>query len=129
MTDYAALLESAREAMQFSYSPYSHVSVGAALLAADGKVYTGCNVENASFGATLCAERTAVAKAISEGAKEFKAIAVISNLRFITPCGICRQTLSEFAPDIEIVMEAENGYKVTRLKELLPEGFGMPEKK
>lgn len=129
MTEYAALLERAREAMQFAYSPYSDVKVGAALLTADGKIYTGCNVENASFGATLCAERVAVAKAISDGIRDFKAIAVISSLRFITPCGICRQTLSEFAPEIEIVMEAEGGYTVQCLTDLLPASFGMRDKK
>ena len=129
MTDYAMLLERARTAMQFAYCPYSGTAVGAALLTADGKIYTGCNVENASFGATLCAERTAVAKAVSDGAGEFRAIAVISNLRFITPCGICRQVLREFAPEMEVVLETENGYTVKRLSELLPEGFSMKKGK
>lgn len=129
MIDYAMLLDRAKEAMKFSYSPYSDVAVGAALLTADGKIFTGCNVENASLGVTLCAERVAVAKAISDGAREFRAIAVISSLRFITPCGICRQTLSEFAPEIEVVMETEGGYTVKRLEDLLPERFKMKEKK
>ena len=90
------MIEMAKEAMQFSYSPYSHFKVGAALLAKDGRVFKGCNIENASYGATNCAERTALFKAVSEGAREFIAIAIAAEKSAPWPCGICRQALNEF---------------------------------
>lgn len=97
------LLELARRALEYSYSPYSHYAVGAALLCEDGRVFTGCNVENASFGLTNCAERTALFKAISEGAQAFTAIAIASNGSMPYPCGACRQALNEFAPELRVL--------------------------
>ena len=96
------LLELARRALEYSYSPYSHYAVGAALLCADGRVFTGCNIENSSFGLTNCAERTALFKAVSEGAREFTAIAIASNGSMPYPCGACRQALNEFAPELRV---------------------------
>ena len=109
----------AKEASQSAYAPYSHYKVGAALLTKEGIVYTGCNVENASYGASNCAERTAIFKAVSEGNTSFAKIAVIAAY----PCGICLQVMQEFMPEGEILIE-ENGRVVNyRLKELLPYGF------
>ena len=91
------LLEKAKEAIQFAYSPYSKFKVGAAILTEDGRIFTGCNIENSSYGATICAERTAAVKAVSEGAVSFKAIAVVcSSGEYAYPCGICRQVIAEF---------------------------------
>ena len=120
-----ALLALARAAMQRSYSPYSHYKVGAALLCADGRVFQGCNIENASFGLTNCAERTAMFKAISEGAMEFTTIAIAAEGSAPWPCGACRQVLNEFAPDIRVMVTWADG-KVDEapLKALLPHGFG-----
>ena len=98
------LIHLAREAMSRSYSPYSHFPVGAALHATDGRIFQGCNIENASFGATICAERTAMAKAVSEGAREFDVIAISTLDEPGWPCGICRQFMSEFAPNIRIIV-------------------------
>ena len=121
--DDEALLQLAREAMKNSYSPYSHYPVGAALLCNDGRIYTGCNIENASFGLTNCAERTAVFKAVSEGERSFKAIAIAART-VAWPCGACRQVLNEFAPDIRVLVTWDNKIAEKPLKELLPEGFG-----
>lgn len=119
------LLAMAREAMRTSYSPYSGYAVGAALLCADGRVYQGCNIENAAFGLTNCAERTALFKAVSEGEREFSAIAIAAKDSAPWPCGACRQALSEFAPDLR-VMVTWNGDQVEEmpLSQLLPRGFG-----
>ena len=119
------LLSLAREAMTRSYSPYSHYPVGAALLASDGRVFQGCNIENASLGATICAERTALTKAISEGAREFDAIAIATCDRQGWPCGICRQCLSEFSPDLRIMITNQDGsfMKESTLKQILPHQF------
>ena len=117
------LADAARSAMAFSYSPYSNFKVGAALLCSSGKIYTGCNIENASFGATNCAERTAIFKAVSEGEKEFEVIAISSSGDSpAPPCGICRQVLSEFAPQIKILLVTEEQI----IETALPEIFGMP---
>lgn len=122
---YEALLKKAYEATELSYAPYSNFKVGAALLTKEGKVFTGCNIECASFGGTNCAERTAVFKAISEGYHEFTAIAVVSAGEAYTyPCGICRQVLNEFAPDIDIIMDDHGKVMVVNLKEMLPYSFG-----
>ena len=131
--DEKKLIVAALIARQASYSPYSGYQVGAALLAQDGKVYTGCNIENAAFTPTVCAERTAVFKAVSEGQRQFSAIAVAGSPRGETltqyswPCGVCRQVLREFC-DPEtfrvIVAKSEAEYEIRTLKELLPEGFG-----
>ena len=124
------LLRRAIEARSNAYAPYSGFRVGAALLARDGTVFTGVNVENASYGLTLCAERTAVAKAISEGSREFRAIAVVGPEDDVmcAPCGSCRQVLHEAGPDLLVVMPGAGGDPVvTPLSELLPRAFG-PER-
>lgn len=121
---YEQLIQKAYEAMEFSYSPYSNFKVGAALLTESGRVYTGCNVEIASFGATNCAERTAIFKAISEGEKTFKAIAVVSSSKDYTfPCGICRQVIVEFGKDIDIIVAKDYDYVVYKIDDLLPKSF------
>ena len=121
---YDKLIETAYEAMAFSYSPYSNFKVGAALLTESGAVYTGCNIEIASYGATNCAERTAIFKAISEGEKVFKAIAVVSSSKDYTfPCGICRQVIVEFGKDIDIIVAKDYDYEVYKIDELLPKSF------
>ena len=127
------LVELALEARNRSYAPYSHFMVGAALLTNDGKVYQGCNIENASFSPTVCAERTAFFKAISEGDREFVKIAVVGSPegevdRYAAPCGVCRQVMTEFCdPEtFEIIFGiSPEKYEVHLLKELLPYGFGM----
>ena len=121
--DDHALLDMAREAMKRSYSPYSSYPVGAALHATDGRVFLGCNVENASFGLTNCAERTAVFKAVSEGAVSFDVLAIAARTK-AWPCGACRQVLNEFAPDLRILVTWEDNIEEKTLSELLPEGFG-----
>lgn len=122
------LLERARSARAHAYAPYSRFPVGAALLAADGRVFTGCNVENASYGLANCAERVAIGKAVSEGAREFTAIAVTGpeDTEACTPCGACRQVLSEFGPEMPVIVPspAAEGYQVHRVDELLPGAFG-----
>lgn len=123
MTD-EKLLELAVKMLDYSYSPYSHYPVGAALLAEDGRVFTGCNVENAAFGNTLCAERTALCKAVSEGARKFTAIAIASRGSAPFPCGACRQSLYEFAPDLRVMVTWDGHVRKTTLRQLLPEGFG-----
>lgn len=119
------LLALARLAMEKSYSPYSHYPVGAALLCANGRVYQGCNIENASFGVTNCAERTALFKAVSEGEREFTAIAIASKDSAPYPCGACRQALNEFAPEIRVLVTwGKDRVEETTLPALLPHGFG-----
>ncbi len=126
------LISSAIEARKNAYAPYSHFMVGAALLGESGKVYQGCNIENASYGATNCAERTAVFRAVSEGERRFKAIAIIGGMRdkkpnYAFPCGICRQVLREFCEPEQmwvIVARSETDFKKMKLSELLPESFG-----
>lgn len=119
-----ALLSMARQAMERSYSPYSGYPVGAALLCADGRVYQGCNIENASFGLTNCAERTAVFKAVSEGVKEFTTIAIAAKGSAPWPCGACRQVLNEFAPEIRVLVTWDGQTDEATLPQLLPHGFG-----
>lgn len=122
--DYRKLLDAAIETTKYSYAPYSKVTVGAALLTKTGKIYTGVNVENVSFGATNCAERTAIFKAVSEGEMAFVAIAVASNLdKPISPCGICRQVIVEFSADIDVILGDATSYEVYKASELLPLGF------
>lgn len=127
------LIHMAFEARMKAYAPYSNYAVGAALLCEDGSLYTGCNIENASYGATNCAERTAAFKAVSEGHCKFKAIVVVGGKRgepvsdFAYPCGICRQVLREFSnPEkmIVIVATGVENYKEYTLEQLLPESFG-----
>lgn len=128
--DKSELVKLAVKARENSYSPYSHFCVGAALLCADGRVFTGCNVENAAYSPTICAERTAVVKAVSEGAKDFTAIAVVGGegeiKDFCTPCGVCRQVLSEFCKaDFEIHTYNGKETKTYTLGDLLPESFSL----
>lgn len=127
---YKELLDAARRARENAYAPYSHFKVGAALLAGSGAVYLGCNIENASFGATICAERSAIASAIAGGSRDFSAIAIIGGAENAdtapcTPCGICRQVLSEFCdPDFPVILENGDGTeKIVKLSELLPHSF------
>lgn len=119
------LIAKAKQAMTYAYAPYSHFQVGAALLAKDGRVFTGCNVENATYGATICAERTAVTKAVSEGVQDFEKIAIVASSEdYAAPCGICRQILFEFMPEGEVVLWSEDaGEKVFSVSDLLPFGF------
>lgn len=124
MINYSQLIEKALEAREHAYVPYSGLRVGAALLCSDGEVFAGVNVENVSFGATNCAERTAVFKAISEGKREFSAIAVVSDMdEMIYPCGICRQVLAEFKIPVVIVGDEKGNYRVHRTEELIPCAF------
>ena len=111
---------------QRSYSPYSRFRVGAALECADGTVFTGCNIENAAFSPTVCAERTAIFKAVSEGYTKFRRIAIAgSSENFCVPCGVCRQVIREFAPELEIICLNNKGEaKHFTLPQLLPHGFG-----
>lgn len=127
-----SLIRKAFEARKYAYTPYSHFQVGAALLAQDGKIYTGCNIENAGYTPTNCAERTALFKAVSEGERKFAAIAIVGSMqgtvnKLVTgPCGVCRQALYEFSgPDLIVIMaRTEEDYIMTTLGELLPYGFG-----
>lgn len=123
-----ALIMKAIEAKEYAYVPYSHFRVGAALLTKSGKVYTGCNIENVSFGATNCAERTAVFKAVSEGEREFEKIVINGDHGdYLPPCGICRQVLLEFADaSLQVILANDaQDYKITTLGELLPGAFGI----
>ncbi len=126
------MIEIAIEQLAFSYTPYSDFRVGAALLTKEGKIYTGCNIENAAYGPTNCAERTAFFKAVSEGVKEFDAICIVGGnhgilTEYASPCGVCRQVMMEFC-DPEtfqvILAVSKEQYQVFTLKELLPLGFG-----
>ena len=129
------LLQLAIEARKQSYSPYSGFRVGAALLGQSGKVYKGCNIENAAYTPTNCAERTAVFKAVSEGEREFKAIAIVGGkgedpADFCAPCGVCRQVLAEFCdPNFRIILGTPENIRVYTLKELLPLSFGKADLK
>lgn len=129
-TDPKTLLDAAVKARHMAYTPYSNFKVGAALLASDGQVFTGCNIENASYGATNCAERTAIFKAVSEGVTSFEAIAIVGGsedgeLIYCPPCGICRQVMSEFCdPDFKIIlMNGDHTPQCFTLADLLPESF------
>ncbi len=123
--DVQTLIAQALEARRRSYSPYSGYAVGAALLGASGRVYLGCNIENAAYGESICAERTAVVKAVSEGEREFVAIAV-ATANGGMPCGACRQVLNEFAPEIDVIVVDDQGREVQHapLTKILPFSFG-----
>lgn len=128
--DKMELLSMAEKAKEAAYVPYSDFRVGAALLTKGGNIYTGCNVENASYGATCCAERVAVFKAVSEGEREFEAIAISGGSKYTYPCGICRQVLVEFNPDMLVIVgDSNEDYKEYRASSLLPEFFGPKELK
>lgn len=126
------LVKKALDMRKMSYTPYSHFNVGAALLSKDGIVFTGCNIENAAFTPSNCAERTAFFKAVSEGVRDFSAIAIAGGpqgadkLDYCTPCGVCRQVMSEFCQDdFQIIMvKSETEYKIVTLPEILPDRFG-----
>ena len=126
------LIERAHQAAQHAYAPYSGFAVGAALLSSDGEVFTGCNIENASFSATCCAERAAISKAVSEGARDFAAIAIVGGKngdfsKPCPPCGICRQVMAEFCGgDFKIVLQGEDGLpQIQPLSALLPLSFSL----
>lgn len=126
------LIPAAFNMLKYSYSPYSNFKVGAALLSSTGRIFGGCNIENSSFGATVCAERTAIFKAVSEGEKSFSAICIVGGKNgdvqdFCSPCGICRQVLSEFCkPDFKIILASSlTDFKVFTLSDLLPENFSL----
>ena len=122
--DKKALYRLAREATKNSFAPFSDFRVGAALLTPDGKIFIGVNVENSSYGASICAERTACVKAVSEGYTEFEAIAVASSGGSAMPCGICRQFLYEFSPDLLVITgDDEDSLEEYVLKDLMPGGF------
>lgn len=125
MKKYTELLNLAKEAMQYAYTPYSKFQVGAAILMKSGKIYTGCNIENASYGATNCAERTAIFKAVSEGEKEICAVAIVSSSNeFTYPCGICRQVLAEFMKEGDFIFEnAQNEVQIIPLEKMFPYSF------
>lgn len=118
--EHKELLDIAKKARENAYAPYSGFRVGAALLTTKGTVYTGCNVENLSFGATVYAERCAITKAVSEGERSFSAIAVYAGEKFTSPCGICLQTISEFAKDIDIILADGDAVKTYKLQDLMP---------
>ncbi|WP_274954868.1 cytidine deaminase [Anaerostipes butyraticus] len=126
------LIKTAVRQLSYSYAPYSHFKVGAALLAENGTIYTGCNIENAAYTPTNCAERTAFFKAVSEGVRTFKAICIAGGMNgeltdYTAPCGVCRQVMMEFCSpeEFEIILaKGEDDYKMYKLKDLMPLGFG-----
>ena len=123
---YKELIEKAIEAREKAYVPYSNFLVGAAVKTKEGKIFTGCNIESASFTPTICAERTALSKAISEGYKEIETIAVVGSFEEYTfPCGVCRQFIVEFGKDIKIIVAKNTDeYKIYQISDLLPHSFG-----
>jgi cytidine deaminase len=137
MTSNEELIEKAIKMQERSYCPYSHFHVGAALLAKNGQIFTGCNIENAAYGPSNCAERTAIFKAVSEGVKDFDAIAIVGGPEdkngkptiedFCPPCGVCRQVMSEFCKkDFKIILaKSPENYKIYTLEELLPLSFSL----
>ena len=126
------LIDTAIEQLKFSYTPYSNFKVGAALLAKNGEIFTGCNIENASYTPTNCAERTAFFKAVSEGVREFRAICIVGGkdgklTEYTTPCGVCRQVMMEFCDQktFQIILAVDKErYEIYTLEELMPLGFG-----
>ena len=129
MTTDRELMQAAQDARKYSYSPYSHFRVGAALLTKSGKVYTGCNIENAAYSPTNCAERTAIFKAVSEGEREFAKLAIVGGkegetAEFCAPCGVCRQVIAEFCPpDFPVLLGTPDKFGEYRLSSLLPYSF------
>ncbi len=126
MTD-KQLVNEAVAAMARAYAPYSRFRIGAALLAGDGRVFTGCNCENASYGLTMCAERVAIGSAIAAGARKFKTMAIVAGGKELaSPCGACRQVIAEFAPGLRLIMANRSGRRTTtNLRKLLPQRFAM----
>ncbi len=119
------LCKTAMDMREMAYAPYSHFRVGAAVECGDGTVFTGCNIENAAYGPTNCAERTAIFKAVSEGRRSFRRIAVASDTEsFTAPCGVCRQVMAEFSPDMDVIMvNCKGETKTVNLRSLFPFGF------
>ncbi len=120
------LLKAASEALENAYSPYSEFRVGAALITADGQIFSGCNIENSAYGLTICAERTAIFKAVSEGYTDFEKLAIVveSAEGIGTPCGSCRQVMLEFNPEMDVIMSNTSGeYKIYKTRDLLPRSF------
>ena len=125
MNELSTMREMAQEAMRNAYAPYSHYRVGACLEADDGTLYRGCNMENAAYGSTLCAERGALMAAVAAGKRHFTRIVICSEGSYPWPCGACRQALNEFSPDLTVHVIAGNGdMRSSPLRELLPEAFG-----
>ncbi len=120
---YAKLLSIAKDISLNSYSPYSKFKVGCAVLCSNGEIYTGTNIENASYGLSMCAERTAIFSAVSNGNTKIEAVAVYSPRRDVTPCGACRQVISEFSKNADIIYNSKKGIKITNIKKLLPDSF------
>ncbi len=122
------LLDQARQARERAYAPYSHFRVGAAALTTTGKIFSGCNIENASYGATICAERVAIFAAVAAGCRDLTSLAVITDTpEPAAPCGLCRQVLAEFNPDCLVIMGTTSGlWRLANLKELLPLAFRLP---
>ena len=120
-----SLKQAAIDALQYAYAPYSKFQVGAAVVTESGKIFTGCNIEVSSYGLTICAERVAIFKAISEGEKDFGSIAIAAETEaHCPPCGACRQVIADFSPNMEIILINKNGkIKTTSIQELLPEAF------
>lgn len=129
MADYKKLMQIANDMREMSYAPYSNFCVGAALLCKDGKIYTGCNIENAAYTPTNCAERTAFFKAVSEGEREFDCIAIVGGKRgevspFCAPCGVCRQVMSEWCgKDFKLILGTPEEFKVFSFEEVIPYAF------
>jgi cytidine deaminase len=123
-----SLLENARMARDAAHAPYSNFKVSAAVLTTDGQIFTGCNIENASFGASMCAERVAICTAIAAGHRQFQALAVIADTpQPVAPCGLCRQVLAEFSPDCQVIMaNLQKEYHVVKMADLLPSAFELP---
>ena len=123
-TEIKSLPDLAKIASENAYAPYSGIKVGAAIQCKNGKIYTGCNVENSSYGGTICAERVAICKALSEGEKDFTVLAIhAQSENHFPPCGICRQFIAEFSDDLTIFYGNENYIEVSNIKELLPDSF------
>jgi cytidine deaminase len=122
---HQALIDAATRARENAHAPYSHFKVGAALEDSEGRIHTGCNVENATYGLTICAERVAVVKAVSEGVKGFRRIAVVADTNILTPpCGACRQILWEFCGDVELILSNLDGkFETMRMSEIFPRAF------
>lgn len=121
-----ALIAAAWQTQQNAYAPYSHFTVGAAVLAADGTVYTGCNVENSSYGLSCCAERNAIFHGAACGCRQFQAIAIVGDAAgFTMPCGACRQVMAEFQIPYVIVTKPDDTYRIMTLEELLPHSFSL----
>ncbi len=123
--DYKVLLEKAFLAREMAYAPYSGFKVGAAILSGGGEIYTGCNIENASYGLSICAERTALFNAVSKGHKDFTAIAIAAS-EGVSPCGACRQVLVEFSPEADVITPNQEGsLDIIKVRELLPAAFSL----